>query len=224
MKISWPRIRLVVSAGLIFWAAWLYVVPIAPFGIEKWVPLDIPLRIEVGEIRTPEFVGGFDADYALRVQTLPMRNAAELPCLLGLPSLQAARSCEGIPNMIEMDWQVFSGEQLVTGGSSASESGGYFAREITRTIGKFRVRRGEAYSLVLKIRKDGGILNFNKPRLLVECVSLSRKDTEVGWMIDRDLRPVWAFLLGALGSLTLLLPPLVRRLRKSKRGPGRIGS
>ena len=125
---------------------------------------------------------------------------------------QRERACADAPEMIDIDWSVLHGGQIVATGSSRNSSGGFYSGSIAREIGKFPAQMGLRYSVVLQIRRDGGELNVTHPKLLVQTYPGAWKDAVVGYMLASELRVMGIAAFAAAGVLTLVLTPLIGHL------------
>ena len=91
-----------------------------------------------------------------------------LQCLLGTVDRQRVQTCANIAEAIDIDWAVLHNGQLAAAGSSKESSGGEYGDPMAREIGHFSAKRGERYSVVLYIHRNGGELSTTNPKLVVE--------------------------------------------------------
>lgn len=170
-------------------------------------------------MHTPEFTAGLDATYALFIESERNIEFQRLECLLGMTTLQRSKICADAPEVIDIDWRVLHDGQAVATGSSGNSSGGFYSGSIAREIGRFAAEKGQRYSVLLDIRRDGGELNATHPKLLVQTYPGAWKDAVVGYMLASELRTIGIATFAAAGVLTLVLTPLIGYLhRRCKRG------
>ena len=133
--------------------------------------VDMPISLAAGTIRTPEFiVKSKPYDLDLRVQW----NIAtdELKCKMGFQLSPGYPVCKDEP-LIELEWTVWDGEQVVAHGidkdrSEAFEAGACY---LARVIGEFNGKSKHKYFAEVKVKKDATPLNVTNPRLVVTVVT-----------------------------------------------------
>jgi hypothetical protein len=123
-----------------------------------------------------------------------------LDCLLDTEFFKPER-CQGIPNVVELDWTLWSDARAVADRNSQQTWRGLSVNESTRReIGRFEARRGQRYVLAIDFRRDPSELNVAEPKLVAEVM----QDWE-GFAIEVQ----GTFVLGialALVGVVLLAP------------------
>ena len=113
----------------------------------NWTPLDIPVSLSQGHIRTPEFRINVEATYLFRIAVRPEFDIEAGPCLAGF-------RC---PSALDLSWSLSQGARVVL--RAEKFPGG-------RILGGFHVPKGR-YTLDLDVRQDGSRLNAGAPHLEV---------------------------------------------------------
>ena len=137
-----------------------------------------------------------------------------LQCLLGTVDRQRVQTCANIAEAIDIDWAVLHNGQLAAAGSSKESSGGEYGDPMAREIGHFSAKRGERYSVVLYIHRNGGELSTTNPKLVVETQPWEWADAAEASAIISVLRPIGiaaSAIFAIAGLLTLILTPLFGR-------------
>src|ERR1035441_9026463 len=178
--------------------------------IRPWKPLEVPIELKVGKVPTPEFTAGLDTKYLLLVESERRIEFTRLQCLLGTVDRQRVQTCANIAETIDIDWAVLHNGQLTAAGSSKESSGGEYGDPMAREIGHFSARRGERYSVVLYIHRNGGELGTTNPKLVVETQPWEWADAAEASAIISVLRPIGiaaSAIFAIAGLLTLILTP-----------------
>lgn len=163
-----------------------------PEDLGKWMLLRAPIRLDVGEIRTPEFTARLDTPYWLFIEVDDRTEFDRLK-----PSLDA----------IYIDWQVLRDGHPVAVGSSRDSQGGFFGGgRMAREIGRFAPEVGKRYEAVLDIRHAERKLAEANPEFLVQTYPGEWKDALVGSRIDSTLWTIGAAALVLAGLLMMFLP------------------
>jgi hypothetical protein len=178
--------------------------------IRLWKPLAVPIELKVGKVLTPEFTAGLDTEYLLAVGSERRIEFKRLQCLLGMADWQPDQACADPPEAIDIDWTVLHNGQLAAAGSSKESSGGGWVDSdtVAREIGHFNAQRGERYSIVLYIRRNGGELSMTNPKLLVQTKPWAWADAAEGFAMISALRAIGIAAFAIAGLLTLILTPL----------------
>jgi hypothetical protein len=193
---------LLALAGVVYFAR-----PDAP-DVRKWRPPNIPIELKFGKVQTPEFAAGLDTKYRLLVECERRIEFTRLQCLLGMVDGQRAQTCATTPKIIDIDWTVQHNGQLGASGSSKDSSGGEYNEKVAREIGQFIARKGETYSVILYIHRNGGELGATNPKLLVETQPWEWADAAEGFAMLSVLRAIGITTFASAGLLTLILSPL----------------
>ncbi len=132
--------------------------------------VDIPVSLEIGTVRTPEFPVIGEA-YFIMLQAEKLLPIRDLECMMGLRGgTQDYLKCAQEP-MIEAEWTVSEGGRGVSHGSvSGFGPGQYTNAYLTRFLGQFIGEVGKNYALEAKFTKDGTRLNVTNPHLIVVLV------------------------------------------------------
>jgi hypothetical protein len=135
-------------------------------------PVDVPISMTVGHIRTREFRINQNAPYTVDIEvekTIPFET---LNCLLGITMARtstALEECPDRPSVVKASWQLTSGGQIVAQGSSDEyRSGAWMNGSISRELGHFESQSGRRYVLDVDVLADGSALAPGNPRLKVE--------------------------------------------------------
>ena len=130
--------------------------------------VDMPVSLEAGTVRTPEF-SVVTQWYDILVQVekpLPFRK---MQCMMGVTAspLQLKDCSSGDP-LLQGDWTVRDGEHIVDKGSSTTSADAKFENKyIFKFLGGFVGERGKKYVVEVKFTKDGTPLNVANPHLIV---------------------------------------------------------
>ncbi len=126
-----------------------------------WVPLNVPISLSRGHIRTPEFKINVESTYEIRIGVSRRFDFWGVPCLIGV-SL-----CDGNPAALQMAWSLSHGGRILANGTSNGDQGAIGGTDAMRRIlGDFQAGKG-IYVLDLDILQDGSRLNSASPRLVV---------------------------------------------------------
>ncbi len=152
-----------------------------------WVPLETPVSLSKGQVRTPEFRINLEGNYLFRAEVLPEFDLAGGECEVGV-------RC---PGALRMSWSVSKNGRVTTRGHNTRLGG---------ELGHFHAGRGR-YTLDLDIVDDGRRLNAGAPRLVVYEDGSIRSATEV-----RDVQLLLLFIaLTAVGISAILRSVIVER-------------
>jgi hypothetical protein len=175
----------------------------------NFTPIDIPIVLKPGEVRSPKFKSQLNGLYIMSLGVDDARGPThdlEL-CMMGvrLPLL----NCGGIDQTVDFDWQVISdkGEVLEGGAYQVAGIGPPGVQ-----FAEFQGTPGSHQSMDLKIKRDAGELNSFHPRLVVE---LSGENSEaIPYLFELFI--IWAGALGVLGVLMIVVPTFSRRFKGSR--------
>jgi len=169
----------------------------------NWTPLDYPVQLHKGEIRTPEFTSEVSGTYILYLQIQPRRiEFQRQECLLDLESFHP-EFCSAIPPVVEASWKLWNGpNQVADNTTEQTWKGGSYSNDYTRReIGRFQARQGERYRLSIDFQRDPAELNVAHPRIVAESI----QDWD-GFAIETQ----GTFALGvmlAIAAIVLLIVP-----------------
>jgi hypothetical protein len=133
----------------------------------RYSDVDISVSLGVGTVRTPEFAVIPEAyDILLQVEKGP--PFFDLRCMVGLTNgTLDFKDCAKEP-LMQADWTVSDGAQVVSRGSSSGFGGGmYTNKQLFKFLGSCAGKAGKKYVLEVKFIKDGTPLNVASPYLIV---------------------------------------------------------
>lgn len=159
----------------------------------KLVPLDIPISLSRGHIRTPEFSINMDSGYDIAIEVTRIPSAGSLECLM--------LGCYKTPAILKAEWTLSIGGQAESSGSSDGMNGdSSYMDSVGRVVGNFKSSGGR-HRLNVDVLSDLSILNEGEPRLKIQA------DGDACRRLD-DLRkdlPVVSGMLVSIGGIMLVL-------------------
>jgi biopolymer transport protein ExbD len=173
-----------------------------------WVPLDMPISLSRGHIRTGEFEINLEGSFWVYVEVERKFDFDGVPCLLGY----GFDNCEETPHgVLKVSWTLSEQGRVVAKGTSDSTEdmlGGSVT--MGRGLGRFWAGRGEHYVLEVEVLEDGSRLNPGHPRLKIE-------QTGYDWSYQAEEESIYALALffAAVGA-ALLASSLVARSREKQ--------
>ena len=170
-----------------------------------WVPLDMPVSLARGHIRSPEFKINLDAGFWVRIEVETQADDAGVSCLLGYTSEFCRENGVG---ELQTSWNLSDSGKLVAHGSSGSVLGWLpWRNSKARALGSFKVPAGDHYVLDLDISEDQSRFDADHPRLvIVESDDPSFEGTQA-----------WVFFVSGLLlviGVPLLISAVDKRLRR----------
>ena len=159
----------------------------------KLVPLDIPISLSRGHIRTPEFSINLDSRYHLEMEVEWQASMGDIDCLLW--------GCYERPGILKMQWTLSGAGQVESSGSGD---------EMRR--GDSFILSGGRHRLDLDVLSDASILNSAHPRLRVQA------DGDAYRRLG-DLYDELPIVSGMLVSIGVALLWLAARERKVEQAP-----
>jgi len=158
------------------WAAWL--------ATRANRPVDLPISMAVGHVRTREFKVNLKALYTIEIEVQKKIPFDTLNCLLGTgmsSTSSALQECPDRPSVLKASWTLTSDRQIVASGSSNDfRSGSWTNDSISRILGNFHSENGRRYVLDVDVLADGSSLAPGNPRLKVEVHPMFYEDVIVG--------------------------------------------
>jgi len=134
------------------------------------VPVDMPIHLRPGHVRTPPFRTNENWPFEIMVEVRPSIPAPKWICLLGsdIPSDQCTE-----PPVIQAAWVLSTDGQVVAQGETSREGllGGDEGGIPYRSIGSVDLKKGRSYVLDVDFSKDGSKLDSIDPHLKVEAQS-----------------------------------------------------
>lgn len=135
-------------------------------------PVDMPVSMTVGHIRTPEFRINRNALYTIDIEVEKTIPFDTLSCLLGMSmghTSTAFEECPDRPSVVKASWLLTSNGQTIGRGYSDDYiSGAWMNDSIARELGHFDGKSGSSYVLDVNVLADGSLLASGNPRLKVE--------------------------------------------------------
>jgi hypothetical protein len=172
------------------------------------VPLDIPMSLSVGHIRTPDFRTSVNIPYDIDIAFDSGIPLDELNCLTGM-NLESVEPCTGQSSVLNVNWTLMSdGKNVASGSSTETVRAGYSYHKTARHIGSFRAENGRTYRLDLDVLQDAVRLGRANPRLQVEPF-LNRYE---GRLILAGI----GFCLGILGAVVGVAMILISGIREKR--------
>jgi len=167
-------------------------------GSRSWIPLEIPISLAPGHIKT-EFSVNLSSTYEVQIVLDEQADSLETSCLLGT----AYVDCSG-RTVLRADWTLQNEGRVVSRGRSDT------ARRIFSLgdgIGTFNGQKSKHYSLDLEILADSSAVNSANPHLRIQ---------EIGGL-DRKYQSVEdTFVMGCIplfseGVILLVMAGVFRR-------------
>ncbi len=169
-------VGLALQAGWVLW-----------WETRHWAPVDLPITLSPGHIKTKEFKLNLSGYYDVAIEVQKNIPFDTLNCLLGV---RAPTRCGNTQSVIEVTWTLYSGERIVARGPSTTNNDGtaWAQSSISRGLGGFDGKYGKRYTLEASFLKDGSRLASCNPHL------------RVGWADAKSI-----VLLSAIISLVAIL-------------------
>jgi len=164
-----------------------------------WVPLDMPIALSRGHVRTPRFRINVAASYAIAVEG--DWNDLGLPCFVG-PRCATTDD----RNPLAVSWSLFNGKRVVVSGDSTRNGRVWYQT----SLGAFYAGKGQ-YFLDIDLWQDGSRFNSRSPRLVVS--ESGSVQSEVGTWLGRAF---FMSLLAAVAGIFLLIHSAVEWRREKR--------
>lgn len=175
----------------------LILAPVACFGVwacwnstRTWVPLDVPISLSRGHIRTPEFKINVESTYSIGIAT-------DWPWDFDRACLMGVEECGAEPSVLVASWSVSGKGRVEVRGDSAGHEAMFEGEKVSRVLGTLRAGKGH-YILDVDFALDGSRLNTGAPHLVVlETGGVREQTSGVGdcaILLFMLLAPVGAFL------------------------------
>jgi len=174
-------------------------------------PLSLPVSLAPGTIRAPEFKTDIEYwDYGIVIDFETKVDRQRMDCFVGGEA--NPDQCGGIPNLIDISWELFEGERVAFQGNSGSTPGMIWEPRVRyeRTIGTFRAQKGHRYTLVLHVNRDASELNSANPKVVVQILRGYWEDHAMGIGFGK----LFAVILGLIGMTILTGTFNFRRLKR----------
>ena len=171
-----------------------------------WVPLDIPVSLARGHIRSPEFKINLDAGFWIFVEVETKVDDEGVSCLTGYTSDYCSKN--GVREL-RASWTLSDRGRVVARGSTDSDQGsrgGMLSK--ARGLGNFSVPAGDHFVLDVDLPEDNSHFNGGHPRLTIAQSYYWRFEE------NRTLVFLFATLLGATAAVFLVGGIVENRSRK----------
>lgn len=169
-------------------------------------PVDMPVSMSPGHLRTQEFKINLEAVYLIEITADQNKIPSDtLFCLLGYTLRDS--QCPNTPSVVEASWVLSSEGAVVAKGSSKDQDsgGGSVMNDgIGRAIGSFDGEVGRRYILDVDVLADGTKLAPGNPRLQVQ---------EFPWTPASTVVLIYLVFALELAGIFLLIVAGVRRWR-----------
>lgn len=131
-------------------------------------PVSMPVSLEVGEVRTPEFRVYKTEYYNLSIEVKKRLSLPVLNCLLGISTGPLDPTNCGEKPALQANWKLWSNGQLVAQGSSKTHRHGGWGNDTVECVfGDFKGNRWQKYVLDVEFERDGTSLRVAEPHLKV---------------------------------------------------------
>ena len=179
-------VALILIAAAIYgsWEWWM--------ATRTWVPLDMPVSLARGHIRSPEFKINLDAGFWIFVEVETKVDAEGVSCLTGYTYDYCRKN--GVREL-RASWTLSDAGKVVARGSTERDQGsrgGMLSK--ARGLGSFSVPAGNHFVLDVEFPEDSSHFNGGHPRLAIVPLSY--------WSFAENRTPVFLFamFLGAIGA------------------------
>ena len=175
--------------------------------LHEWMPLNLPVTLEQGEIRTPEFTTDLDGQYMVELFVEDQPETDRMDCLLGTAYVLPER-CKDTPEVLDLSWTLASGQSVVAQGGTSKDNWGFWGSGSGRGIGRFTAQKGGQYTLTVNVHKDATVLAPWKPCIRVRAHNAVYEDYHILSQLA-----LFAGTLGILGGLALFVQIIIVRFR-----------
>lgn len=161
-----------------------------------WVPLDMPVSLAQGHIRSPEFKINLDAGFWIFVEVETKVDDEGVSCLTGYTSDYCLKN--GIREL-RASWTLSDTGRVVARGSTDTcpgSRGGMVTKACY--LANFSVPAGDHYVLDVEFSEDNSHFNGGHPRLTIA--------QSYYWRFEKERTPLFFFatFVGALGTALLV--------------------
>jgi hypothetical protein len=201
-----------VLIGITLLACGIWRYPSAAERSVNFEPLVLPISLIPGTINAPgmriDLTGEYEIVIALKRHSM---TDLKMNCSLGLDTVR--NQCTGIPNLIDISWELFNDENMVYAGNSQETPWEASWSDTTeRMIGRFKAEKGLQYTLVLQVKRDASQLNVDNPKIVIHAPYGHQEDYGIGTFVQK----AEAAVLAIIGT-AILVALLVTRLRSPAR-------
>ena len=153
-------------------------------------PLDIPISLSRGHIRTPEFRTNLDAVYYVSIEIQTTSAIPNLECLMW--------GCDQTPAIFSVKWTLTGDEQAEWRSNDYMSGSFHETGSAERHLGWLMLSGGR-HTLDIDVLSDTSVLNKGNPRLKVETYWDGRSG------LSRYEPPAASVVLVVIGGIVLLL-------------------
>jgi biopolymer transport protein ExbD len=161
-----------------------------------WVPLDMPVSLAQGQIRSPEFKINLDAGFWIFVEVETKVDDEGVSCLTGYTSDYCRKNSV---RELRASWTLSDAGRVVAHGSADSyqaSRGGMVTK--ARYLGNFSVPAGDHFVLEVEFPEDNSHFNGGHPRLTIA------QSYYWSFEAERTLLFLFATFVGAIGTALLV--------------------
>ena len=135
----------------------------------RYSVVDMPVSLEVGTVRTPEFSPRKTSWHWILVQVEKPLPFQQMVCMMAVTSSPLdSKNCTSEDPLLRSDCTVWNEGQIVSSGSSTTKADATFTKEnIFKFLGSFPALAGKKYVVEVKFTNDGTLLNVANPHLIV---------------------------------------------------------
>lgn len=127
----------------------------------RLVPLNIPISMSRGYVKSQEFRPNLDSGYYIEIEVSKSSSFKNLDCLMW--------GCYGSPAIINARWKLSTLSRVVLSGNSEDVNGGSGnLGTVGRKIGHFK-NLEKPLQIEVDVLSDASVLNLGNPRLKVEA-------------------------------------------------------
>lgn len=142
------------TASAVSWWGWI--------STRSLQPLEMPISLSRGNIRTNEFVINVPSKYSVYVEVDRKPDFDNLDCLVGF----GGDRCKATPSVLDVSWKLTqSGETVAEGGAKSDPRTFETRKALDRGLGVFTVTEAGRFVLDVEVLGDSSQLNAANPRL-----------------------------------------------------------
>jgi hypothetical protein len=170
----WIGIGLILIGAAIFggWRWWI--------ATRTWVPLEMPISLAKGHIRSPEFKINVKSSFWIWVAVKTQVDDAAVSCWIGYESEYCQKNSV---HEMRANWTLSdSGRILAQGDANRYRGAFYPERYRARGLGSFDAHAGDHYVLDVDITEDFSRFDAFHPRLAIVSSDYWRFDDEQSWV------------------------------------------
>ena len=161
-----------------------------------YVPVDMPVSLSIGHIRTFDFKLNLRKLYLIEIEAQKTLPFGALNCMLGIKDVISDK-CENVPSVLKASWSLSNAGAVIVSGSSTDNGNGDWTNDtVARQLGSFVAEPGRLYRLDVDVMTDGSFLNQTNPRLKI-AVDPQYYEESALWDIPVFLASVFLLLMGA---------------------------